>query len=68
MAKCNNETAGNCHVVARRYHYMQQGTVLQEHEFKWIGTKHQLSDPLTKPGSEKSILELWKHIVHNCVD
>ena len=65
MAKCNKGTAGNRH-VARRYHYVQQGTALQEHKFEWIGTKHQLADPLTKPGSEKNFFELWKHIVYNC--
>ena len=30
----------------------------KEHKFEWIGTKCQLSDPLTKPGSEKSFFEL----------
>lgn len=57
MAKCNKDTAGNCH-VAKRYHYVQQGTALQEHKFEWIRTKHQLADPLTKPGSEDNFLEL----------
>ena len=67
MAKCNKDTAGNRHVV-RRYHYVRQGTALQEHKFEWIGTKHQLADHLTKPGSEKSFCELWRHIVYNCMD
>ena len=35
MAKCNKDTAGNRH-VARRYHYVRQGTALQEHKFEWI--------------------------------
>ena len=30
MAKYNKDAAGNRH-VARRYHYVQQGTALQEH-------------------------------------
>ena len=51
--------------MARRYHYVRQGTALQEHKFEWIGTKFQLADPHTKPGLEKSFFELWKHIVHN---
>ena len=33
MATCNKDTAGNRH-VARRYHYVQQGTALQEHTFE----------------------------------
>ena len=65
MAKCNKDTANNRH-VARRYHHVQQGTALQEHKFEWIGTKYQLADPLTKPGSEKKCIELWKLIVHKC--
>ena len=65
MAKCNKDTAGNRH-VARRYHYVRQGTALQEHKFEWIGTKFQLADPLTKPGSATSFMELWKHILHDC--
>ena len=67
MAKCNKDTAGNRH-VARRYHYVRQGTALQEHKFEWIGTKSQLADPLTKPGSEKSFIGLWKYISHECED
>ena len=67
MAKCNHDTACNHH-VARRYHYVQQGIALQEHIFEWIGTKHQLTDPLTIPRSERSFFELWKYIVYNCMD
>ena len=33
MSECNKDTAGNRH-VARRYHYVRQGTLLKEHEFK----------------------------------
>ena len=33
MSKCNKDTAGNRH-VARRYHYVCQGTSLNEHKFK----------------------------------
>ena len=32
MATCNKDTAGNRH-VARRYHYVRQGTSLKEHTF-----------------------------------
>ena len=39
MAICNKDTAGNCH-IAQRYHYVRQGTALNEHKFEWIGTKH----------------------------
>ncbi len=35
MAKCMKDTAGNRH-VARRYHYLHQDTVLNEHKFEWI--------------------------------
>ena len=65
MAKCNKDTAGNRH-VARRYYYVQQGTASQEQKFEWIGTKFQLADPLTKPGSVTSFMELWKCILHDC--
>ena len=58
MAKCNKDTAGNRH-VARRFHYVRQGTALKEHAFSWIGTKFQQADPLTKPGSNKSFNHLW---------
>ena len=40
--------------------YNKVATALQEHKFEWIGTRNQLADPLTIPGSEKSFLELWK--------
>ena len=49
MPKCNKDTAGNRH-VAGRYHYVRQGTSMNEHKFEWIGTKFQLADTLTKPG------------------
>ena len=61
MAKYNKDTAGIRH-IARRYHYVQQGTALQEHKFEWLGTKFQIADPLTKPGSATSFRELWKCI------
>ena len=50
MSKCNKDTAGNRY-VARRYHYLRQGTSMNEHKFEWIGTKLQLTDTLTKPGT-----------------
>ena len=58
MAKCNKDTAGNRH-VARQYHYVQQGTALNEHKFEWIGTKYQLADTLTKPGTLATFSSLW---------
>ena len=33
MSECNKDTAGYRH-VARRYHYVRQGTFLNEHKFK----------------------------------
>ena len=39
MAKYNKDSsAGNRH-VARRFHYIRQGTALKEHNFEWIATK-----------------------------
>ena len=35
-SKSKKDTAGNRH-VARRYHYVRQGTSLKEHKFEWIG-------------------------------
>ena len=49
MSECNKDTAGNRH-IARRYHYVRQGTVMNEHKFHWISTKFQLADPMTKGG------------------
>ena len=58
MSKCNKDTAGNRH-VARRYHYVRQGTSMNEHKFEWIGTKLQLADTLTKPGTPGTFGYLW---------
>ena len=58
MAKCNKDTAGNRH-VARRYHYVRQGTAMKEHAFEWIGTKYQLADTLTKAGTPTTFAHLW---------
>ena len=64
MAKCNKDTAGNRH-VARRFHYVRQGTVLKEHKFQWIASKYQLADILTKVGNKASFNHLWSLILHN---
>ena len=58
MSSCNKDTAGNRH-VARRYHYVRQGTALKEHTFHWIGTKFQLADPMTKEGGPSKFKGLW---------
>ena len=63
MARCNKDTAGNRH-VARRYHYVRQGTTLKEHVFEWIGTKNQLADILTKPSNAITFSPLWSVILH----
>ena len=63
MVKCNKDTAGNCH-VAQRYNYVRQGTALNKHEFKLIGTKHQLPDILTKTGTPINYFSsLWNLLV-----
>ena len=62
MATCNKDTAGNRH-VARRYHYVRQGTSLKEHTFNWIEFEHQLEDIQTKLGSPKSFSHLWDRIL-----
>ena len=51
MSKCDKDSAGNRH-VARRYHYVRQGTALKEHHFNWINTKAQVADILTKVGTK----------------
>ena len=63
MAKCNKDTAGNRH-VARRFHYVRQGSVLKEHKFEWISSKYQLADILTKVGNKSSFEHLWSLILH----
>ena len=63
MAKCNKDTAGNRH-VARRFHYVRQGTALKEHKFEWISSKFQLADILTKVGNKCSFEHLWSLILH----
>ena len=39
MAKYKKDTARNRYVV-RRFHYMRQGTALNENQFHWISIKH----------------------------
>ena len=58
MTSCNKDTAGNRH-VARRYHYVQQGTNLKEHLFHWISTKYQLAVSLPKKGEKAKFKDLW---------
>ena len=58
MSKCNKNTAGNRH-VARRYHYVRQGTSMNEHKFEWISTKFQLADTLIKPETPGTLGYLW---------
>ena len=58
MAKRNKDTARNRH-EARRFHYVRQGTTLNEHKFHWISTKHQLADVLTKVGSNSKFKLPW---------
>ena len=66
MARCNKDTAGNRH-VARRYHYVRQGTTLKEHIFfEWIGTKNQLADMLTKSFNAFTFSPLWSVTLHEC--
>ena len=57
--RCNKDTTRNRH-VARRFHYVRQGTALTEHKFHWISTKHQLADALTKVGSHSKFKSLWE--------
>ena len=58
MSSCNKDTAGNRH-VARRYHYVRQGTTLKEHVFHWITMKYQLADPMTKEGGKSKFKHIW---------
>ena len=58
MTTCNKDTAGNRH-VAWIYHYVKQGTALNEHKFEWTGTNHQLADILTKPRTPSTFSSLW---------
>ena len=57
MSECNKDTPGNRH-VARRYHYVRQGTLLNEHKFQWVSTKFQLANPLTKCGSTSKFRDI----------
>ena len=65
MARCNKDTAGNRH-VARRYHYVRQGTRLKEHVFEWIDTKNQLADILSKSSNAITFSPIWSVILHEC--
>ena len=58
MTMCNKDTAG-IRYVAQRYHYVRQGKALNELKFEWIGTKYQLEDTLTKPGTLTTFSSLW---------
>ena len=60
MTECNKDTPGNRH-VAGRYHYVRQGSPLNEHKFQWVYTDFQLADPLTNCGGKskfKDILDI----------
>ena len=63
VAKFKKDTAGNRH-VARRFHYVRQGTVLNEHKFQWISSKFQLADILTKVGNKASFNVLWSLLLY----
>ena len=63
MAKCDKDTAGTRH-VAKRYHYVRQGTALKEHVFVWINTKTQVADILTKVGSQATFNHLWSIVLY----
>ena len=65
MAKCNEDCAGNKDVT-RRYHYVRRETALKEHVFKWIGTKNQLSEKLTKSSNAITFSLSWSVILHEC--
>ena len=58
MARFNNNTAGNRHVVSR-YYYVIQSTALNDRIFDWIGTKYQLADTLTKSGNAMNFSTFW---------
>ena len=58
MSECNKDTAGDRY-VARRYHYVCQGTSLNKQKFKWIGLKFQLADTLTKSETPGTFSFLW---------
>ena len=49
MPECNTDTPGNRHVF-RRYHYVRQGILLNNHKLHWVGTDYQLADSLKKCG------------------
>ena len=58
MSKCKTDTAVNRH-VARRYHYVHQGTSLNKHKFEWISSKLQVADTLTKPDTPSTFGYYW---------
>ena len=66
MPRYNNDTADNMHVT-QRYHCVRQGTTLNEHNFEWIGTKHQLVDILSKSLNAIKISLLWQIVFHKCL-
>ena len=57
MSKSDKDTARTRH-ISRRYHFVRQGVSAkpQQHVLKWIGTKNQLADFLTKAGKFE---DLW---------
>jgi len=64
MSKSDKDTARTRH-IARRFHYVRQGVSTKQHYLKWIGTKNQLADFLTKIGK---FTELWERVFVNSGD
>ena len=41
--------------ILQRYHFVQQGSTLGQHQLGWIRTENHMADPLTKNGDFKDI-------------
>ena len=54
IASSDKDTKRTRHIL-QRYHFVRQGSALEQHQLGWIGTKNQMADPLTKDGDFKEI-------------
>ena len=64
MPKCNKNTDDHRH-IARRYHYVRQGTIVDELISECISTENQLADIFAKSGNAKNFFSpLWSIILH----
>ena len=57
IAKSDKDTKRTRYIL-QRYHFVQQGSALGQHQLRWTGTNNQMADPLTKNGDFNVIISV----------